>query len=218
MASKGARKPSARSAARTRTITRESPVVRHEELIRATLRCLTTLGPVGTSVRAIAKEAGVSPGLVTYHFGGKRELLVGAYAHLSDQMRRAEARALADAGDDPHERLMAFIGVGFGPEFLDEEYITARFLFWGLARTDADVARVHDEIYSSYRRALAELIEAAVGPSPENARLGFALSALLDGLWLEWCLDPRSFDPADMMQACRRMIAGAVDPSPSPGA
>jgi TetR/AcrR family transcriptional regulator, transcriptional repressor of bet genes len=206
MAPSGPPERSAPPAARPRT--RASPVVRHEELIQATLRCLTTVGPVGTSVRAIAKEAGVSPGLVTYHFGGKRELLVGAYRYLSDQMRRAEARALQDAGDDPHERLMAFIGVGFGPEFLDEGYITARFLFWGLARTDPDVARVHDEIYAAYRRALGALLEAAIGPRPENERLGFALSALLDGLWLDWCLDPRSFDPADMMAECRRMIAG----------
>lgn len=200
------------SAGRTRIITRESPVVRHEELIRATLRCLATLGPIATTVRAIAKEAGVSPSLITYHFGGKRELLMGAYNHLSEQMRDAETRALAEAGDDPRDRLMAFISVGFGPQFLDEQYITARFLFWGLARSDPDVARVHDEIYSRYRSELGLLVEAAVGPRPENDRLVFALSALLDGLWLEWCIDPESFDPADMMDACRSMIEGTVEP------
>lgn len=188
---------------------RETPVVRHEELIRATLRCLATLGPVATTVRAIAKEAGVSPSLITYHFGGKRDLLMGAYNHLSAQMREAEEEALART-DDPEERLMAFISVGFGPAFLDEQYITARFLFWGLARTDPDVGRVHDDIYATYRRRLGELVEAAVGPSPNNDRMVFALSALLDGLWLEWCLDPESFDPADMMEACRSMIAGSI--------
>jgi AcrR family transcriptional regulator len=189
---------------------RESPDVRHEELIRATLRCLATLGPVATTVRAIAAEAGVSPSLITYHFGGKQDLLMGAYNHLSAQMRGAEERALEEAGDDPQDRLMAFISVGFGPDFLDEQYITARFLFWGLARTDPDVGRVHDDIYTAYRAKLRDLLDAAVGPGPEIDRLVFALSALLDGLWLEWCLDPRSFDPADMMQACRSMIVGAT--------
>ncbi|MCW2951759.1 MAG: betI 1 [Conexibacter sp.] len=193
-----------------RVITRGLPEVRHEELIRATLRCLVTRGPVGTTVRAIASEADLSPSLITYHFGGKKELLSGAYTYLSRQMREAEAQALHAAGEDPYERLMAFLRVGFEPRFLNEEYITARFLFWGLARTDADVGRVHDEIYSSFRTMLSDLLVAAVGRGPDHDRLVFALSALLDGLWLEWCLNHESVDPEAMMHACRQMISGSL--------
>jgi AcrR family transcriptional regulator len=198
------------SAVAKRQITRALPEERHEDLIQATLRCLVTLGPVGTSVRAIAREADVSPSLITYHFGGKQALVTDAYRHLSKRMRAAEEAALAAAGDDPAERLYAFVRVGFEPPFLTEDYITARFLFWGLARTDADVGAVHDEIYSQFRGQLGALLGEVLADGSDRTRMGFALCALLDGLWLEWCLDPNAFDVDDMLAACRGMIRGEL--------
>lgn len=193
-----------------RQITRALPEERHEDLIGATLRCLVTLGPVGTSVRAIAREAGVSPSLITYHFGGKQALVTDAYRHLSDGMRAAEEAALAAAGDDPRERLYAFLRVGFEPPFLTEEYITARFIFWGLARTDADVGAVHDAIYAQFRRRLGELLGRLLHRDSDRTRVVFALCALLDGLWLEWCLNPKAFDVDDMLAACEGMLRGEL--------
>jgi AcrR family transcriptional regulator len=197
-----------RAAQPKRVITRSHPEVRHDELIQATIRCLVSNGPLGTTVRAIAAEADVSPGLITYHFGGKQSLLTGAYSYLSVQIRQAERQALEAASDDPLERLLTFLRVGFDPRFLNEEYITARFLFWGLAKSDEAVARVHGDIYSEYRRDLGELIENLVGTVSARDRLVFAMSAFLDGLWLEWLLDPECFDVDDMLAACRHMIMG----------
>jgi AcrR family transcriptional regulator len=193
---------------RTRQITRELPEVRREELMVATLTCLAELGPIATSVRAIAREAGVSPSLITYHFGTKSELVAAAYEFHSQLLGEATKEHLADAGDDPTERLSAFFRIGFDPRFLNEEYITARFLFWGLAQTDPPVAKVHNEINTRYRRDLGELLEGAVGPTPDRDALVFSLSALLDGLWLEWILDARGFDPEGVVSACWRVIHG----------
>jgi AcrR family transcriptional regulator len=219
VARSGTAKSNADSAAqRKKVITRSHPEVRHEELIQATIRCLVNNGPLGTTVRAIAAEADVSPGLITYHFGGKQSLLTGAYAYLSVQIRAAERAALDAASDDPLERLMTFLRVGFEPRFLNEEYITARFLFWGLAKSDEAVARVHAEIYAEYRRDLGELIESLVGIAAARNRLVFAMSALLDGLWLEWLLDPECFDVEDMLAACRHMITGFMADQPMPAA
>jgi AcrR family transcriptional regulator len=192
----------------SRQITRELPEVRREELMVATLRCLAELGPIATSVRAIAREAGVSPSLITYHFGAKSELIAAAYDFHSDQLRDATDEVLERAGDDPSARLSAFLRIGFDPRFLNEEYITARFLFWGLARTDEQVAKVHAAINARYRKHLGDLVEAAVGPTPDHDGLVFALTALLDGLWLEWILDTKGFDPEGVERACWRFIDG----------
>jgi TetR/AcrR family transcriptional repressor of bet genes len=193
-----------------RQITRAVPEERHEDLIRATLRCLVKEGPAGTSVRAIAREADVSASLITYHFGGKQALIVDALKALSRDMRAAEAAVLEAAGDDPEERLYAFVRVGFEPPFLTDDYITARFLYWGLARTDPDVGAAHTEIYSRYRRQLGELLEPLLGADSDRDSVVFALSALLDGLWLEWCLDHERFDVGAMLEACRGLLRGAL--------
>jgi AcrR family transcriptional regulator len=174
----------------------------------ATLRCLSELGPIATSVRAIAREAGVSPSLITYHFGAKSELIAAAYEFHSDQLRDATDEVLERAGADPSARLSAFLRVGFDPRFLNEEYITARFLFWGLARTDEHVGKVHASINARYRKNLGDLVEGAVGPTADHDGLVFSLSALLDGLWLEWMLDSKGFDPEGVERACWRFIGG----------
>jgi AcrR family transcriptional regulator len=193
-----------------RQFTRALPEERHQDLIEATLRCLVKVGPVGTSVRAIAREASVSPSLITYHFGGKQALVSDAYRHLSKQMRAAEEAALHEAGEDPSDRLYAFLRVGFEPPFLTDEYITARFLFWGLARTDPEVGAIHDEIYAGFRGRLGELLGELLDDGSDRTRVVFALCALLDGLWLEWCLDPKCFDVEDMLAACRGMLRGEL--------
>jgi AcrR family transcriptional regulator len=198
------------AAPRKRQIRRGLPEERHDDLIQATLRSLAKHGPVGTTVRAIAREADLSAGLITYHFGGKQALLIDAYRHLAQQMRQAEADVMARPFDSPSDRLDAFLRVGFEPPFLTEEYITGRFLFWVLARTDPDVGRAHAEIYDEYRRRLAELVGAVIGDDADRTRIVFGLSALLDGLWLEWCLDPECFDVDDMLEACRSVLRGGT--------
>jgi AcrR family transcriptional regulator len=204
------------SVERKRQVLRALPEERHEDLIGATLDCLVKHGPVGTTVRAIAREAGVSASLITYHFGGKQTLLTDAYRHLSRQMRAAEDEVLERPHASHLERLYSFLRVGFEPPFLTEDYITARFLFWGLARTDGDVGRVHAEIYSEYRRRLGDLLDPVLGRDVDRDRVVFGLSALLDGLWLEWCLDPECFDVDDMLDACRGMLSGSTHDAPAP--
>ncbi|MGJ0119719.1 TetR family transcriptional regulator [Williamsia sp. MIQD14] len=49
------------------------------------------------SVRTIAEEAGVSPGLVIHHFGSKEGLRAECDAHVADVTRERNRAALADA-------------------------------------------------------------------------------------------------------------------------
>lgn len=51
----------------------------------------------GASVRAIATEAGVSPGLVLHHFGSKDSLRAVCDEHVLEEIRRMKLEAVADA-------------------------------------------------------------------------------------------------------------------------
>jgi TetR/AcrR family transcriptional repressor of bet genes len=68
----------------------------------------------GATVADIAKAAGLTPGLVHYHFESKQEILLSALATLVDaQAARLEA-ALDEAGEDPAAELVAFLEVHLG--------------------------------------------------------------------------------------------------------
>jgi AcrR family transcriptional regulator len=181
---------------KTRKFTRDHPEVRRRQLIEATLRCLAELGHAGTSVRAVCARAGVSPGLVTHHFEGIDDLIAAAYAHVGDQVADMLDSAMAEAGEDPLARLRAFIDASFRPSMLDSDLLQVWLAFWSLVRRDPRIRTIHADIYGGYRQSLEKL----VGDIAESRKLDLdvrlavlGFTAMMDGLWLEYCLDPTAF-------------------------
>jgi hypothetical protein len=55
------------------------------------------------------------------------------------------------------------------------------------------------------------------GRSRFQARIAtIGLTALLDGLWLEWCLDPAGFRPAEAVALCEQWVDGVALRASSP--
>lgn len=63
----------------------------------------------GTSIRDIAKGAGLSLSVLYYYHAGKQELLHALLEDALDDCRRGCETALSVAGDDPATRLSAFV-------------------------------------------------------------------------------------------------------------
>lgn len=189
--------------------TRDQPDVRKRKLIEATAQCLAELGHAGTSVRAVAARANVSPGLVTHHFKGIDELIVATYGHVADQVAAVLNQAIDDATGGPEVKLRAFIDASFKPPVLDRDLLAVWLSFWSLVRRDPGVRKVHKQVYVDYRRRL----EALIGSIAKDRRFkidahlaALALTAMLDGLWLELCLDPTTFSTADALRIAHAWV------------
>jgi len=183
--------------------TRDLPEVRKRKLIEATAQCLAQFGHAGTSVRAVAAKANVSPGLVAHHFKGIDELIVATYDHVGQQVAETLTQAMDSAPDDPEAKLRAFIDVSFKPPVLDRDLLAIWLSFWSLVRRDPGVRKVHKKVYTDYRHRLEELIANIAHArrfkiDAHLAALGF--TAMLDGLWLELCLDPTTFSREDALR------------------
>ena len=68
-----------------------APEVRRKQLIDATITCIARKGISGTTLNAIAKEAGLSLGLANFHFKSKDALLSETLRHLATEHRAAPA-------------------------------------------------------------------------------------------------------------------------------
>jgi TetR/AcrR family transcriptional repressor of bet genes len=79
---------------------------RRAEIVRAAATVLGRQGSADTSMKEIAREAGVAPGLLHYYFESKDELLLAVAGELDRQMSEAWAAAV-EGIDDPLERLVA---------------------------------------------------------------------------------------------------------------
>src|SRR5438309_10842310 len=80
---------------------RETPAVRREALVEATLRCLKQHGHEGVSVRRISAAAGVSIGLINHHFPSKTGLVAEAYETLAMSLQELIACQAAAGSGSP---------------------------------------------------------------------------------------------------------------------
>jgi AcrR family transcriptional regulator len=185
---------------------RVEPDARRQSLIEATARVLARDGVTGASVRPIAVEAGVSPGLINHYFAGIDALIAATYSAVGEQVGNALAAAVAAAGSDPRARLTAYVTASFAPPIADRALLATWIAFWSLTGKP-QIAERHDAIYARYRQDLEALL-AECGIAPADRRLtAIAITALVDGLWLELCLSPDSFTADEARGLAERQLA-----------
>lgn len=177
--------------------TRADPDERRQSLIEATARCLAERGAAGVSVRAICAEAGVSPGLLRHYFEGVSDATAQTYRWVGAQVSEALAEAVAGAGQDPRARLIAYCAASFRHPIADPQLLATWLAFWSLSRSDPRIAEVRSEIYREFRLGIEELIGDYRPDLPDRRLPSVALTALIDGLWLELSLGQAPFTPEE---------------------
>lgn len=186
---------------------RSEPDARRLSLIEACARLLAREGIAGASVRNIAVEAGVSPGLVGHYFPGVDALIAATYAHTGARVDAALAAAVAAAGTSSRARLEAFVTASFTAPIADPELLATWIAFWSMVRARPEIAALHDEQYSGFRSQLERLLaDADVAPAELRLR-AIELTALVDGLWLELCLSPLAFTAEEAATIARAAVA-----------
>jgi len=192
--------------------TRLEPEQRKALLIEATLACLKRHGFQGASIRKICAEAGVSVGLINHHYSGKDELVAEAYLTVTGRVMQLLREAIAEAAPDARARLSAFFRASFCAELLDPQLLDAWLAFWGAVKTAEAINKAHDHSYGEYRtllaQALNDLAQEEEWADFDADLAAIALSALLDGLWLESGLNPNTFTPEQGVQICEAWVDG----------
>lgn len=184
---------------------------RRNSLIEACARVLAQQGATGASVRTICAAAGVSPGLLRHYFAGIDDLVAATYLHVGAQVGDALDAAVAAAGPDDRARLDAYVVASFRPPIADPDLLATWLAFWSLVKTSPAIAAIHADLYADYRARLADLL-GACGVAPADRRLAaIALTALVDGLWLEISLDPTTFDRAEAMRMAIRWVDATLE-------
>ena len=66
-----------------------APETRRQQLIEATIRCVANRGLAETTISTVAREAGLSQGIINLHFKSKDGLLTATLRYISDEYRAA---------------------------------------------------------------------------------------------------------------------------------
>jgi AcrR family transcriptional regulator len=156
---------------------------RQERILQAVVDLLAQRGISGVSMRAVAREAGVALGLVSYHYEDKVSLIRAALHRIEEQDL---AMVQPDRSLSPKRRLQAALRRVADPEFLTTEYLSLRLQLWALAQAHEDYEKINTAAQQRYREGLATLIQAA-RPELSQAECGRRatdIDVLQNGMWL----------------------------------
>lgn len=182
---------------------------RKQHIILTARRLLAEGSHAGVSLSSIAKEAGVSKGMLTYYFASKDELIT---ATIADHLARQEELLIAVAADrttsvrDRLERMLE-LALPSGERATDE----LRFIVevWSYAKTRPSVMELVQIAYKRFRkhgqRLLAMGAREGYVTAKDHAWVNIAINALLDGLSFQLAVD-RELDAADLRRRVLRIV------------
>ena len=175
-------------------------------------------GYEGATIHAIGKAAGLTPGLVHYHFATKHEVLIALIETLTTQLAQRYA-ARKEAASTPSERLFAFIDahVALGRD-ADPRAVAA----WNVVGSEA---LRNPEVRALYRAALARtltearaLVRACLSAegrtTREATRIAAALVSAIEGAYRVAAVQPKQLPRGYAAPMLRKMARGLIDAQP----
>ena len=164
-----------------------SKETRRLQLIEATIDSLAKRGYAETTMADVADGAGLSRGIVNFHFESKEKLLVATLQHMSEEYAAHWRGALERAGPDPAKRMAAVVAADFDRAVCTRRKLAAWCAFWGEAKSRPTYQALCGSRDDAYQNTMIELCrslarDGGYGFDPVKVALG--LSAMLEGLWL----------------------------------
>lgn len=186
---------------------------RREEILKAAYRVAARERLAGLTARAVAAEAGVSSGLVFFHFGDRDGLLVALLDWLLEvTVVGPELPALLE-GRTPEERMMSAIRRDVERLPRQRERVEMFFDFWVMGTRHGEVKRMIRAALERYRAAFRPLAQAVVDAEPERFAgvtadgLAAVAAGFIEGCALQVAMDLEHFDVDAYMRTLYALVS-----------
>lgn len=180
-----------------RTLSRDE---RRTQLIEATLSTIAECGFSRTTLTEVARRAGLSHGLVLFHFETKEKLLAETLDYLSEEHRNNWQSALATAGPAPEQRLAALVEADFRPQVCQPSRVSSWVSYWGESQSRPlylSRCGANDELYMRTLDDICAEMNARHGYATDPSRSARLIRIAIEGTWLELMTLPNPYDQAE---------------------
>ena len=171
---------------------------RRQQLIDATIKCISKKGLGSLTLADVATGAGLSQGPVNLHFDSKDNLLNETLRFLAEDYDAQFMRTLETASPEAAGTLLALMEMDLKPAVCDRKKLAVWFAFWGEVKTVPTYQKICAAYNDKYIEIMTELCSRIIsegGYDDVDARtITDALSSLTYGLWLSCLINPKSFD------------------------
>jgi len=189
---------------------------RRAEIVAAMLAVIASTGYDKATIQAVAREAGLAPGLIHYHFENKREILVALVETLAGYIEARYAQR-AEAAVTATDKLRAYLdarlahGKGANPQA-----VAAWVVIGAEAIRDPKVREAYQTAIAAEMTLLRSLLVAHMAQEGKSAsgapRLAAVLMAFIEGAFQLSSAAreamPKGYAAESAMQLVERFVAG----------
>ncbi|MBT3707581.1 MAG: Rieske 2Fe-2S domain-containing protein [Proteobacteria bacterium] len=189
---------------------------RKQQLIEATIHCISTYGLSNTTISRVTQTADLSTGIANFYFSSKKQLLLETLQSLSAEYERVIGRAFSLTGT-PRKILSNVIRARFDPQIFTAEKIAVWYAFTSESRARTEYMLICEDKDTAFMESLAGTVKVL---TEKNARadlnpiaIARALEGLLNGYWEEALFQPDDFDSSAAIDLCESFIASVFPES-----
>jgi TetR/AcrR family transcriptional repressor of bet genes len=183
--------------------------IRRKQLVEAAIAVIHEQGFANATVARIARQAGISSGMVHHYFENKDDLLFATMRHLLAELRTDAVFRLSHAAG-PEQRICAIIDACFGEGQFDEQVFSAWLALYGNARQSDRLRKIvsiyHRRLQSSLLHELRLIVSEA-----DARRISEGIGAMIDGLWLRYALTGKPDNPETPRALTRDYLAASLE-------
>lgn len=179
----------------------ESKEVRRQQLIDATIESIAQNGIAGTTMSTVTETAGLSLGIVNFHFESKQKLFEETLMFIAREYHDHCMRAYNEVGPFARERLVAIIDAHFHPDVCTHKKLAVWYAFYGEGKRRAIyrdlIDDLDDERWEMTTTLCQSIIDHGDYDCPPANQIARTLEALLDGIALNILMYPESYTASD---------------------
>jgi TetR/AcrR family transcriptional regulator, transcriptional repressor of bet genes len=161
---------------------------RRLQLIESTIATIARKGYSQATLTDVARAAGLSHGLVNFHFQSKEQLLTETLLFMAAEYQDNWRKALAAAQDSPAAQLDALIRADFNPAICTQDRLAAWCGFWGEAQSRPIYQQecgANDLEYTETMEEICARLIAEGGYRQDPVRASRIIRVTTEGTWLE---------------------------------
>jgi TetR/AcrR family transcriptional regulator, transcriptional repressor of bet genes len=184
---------------------------RRQQIVQGLLRVMAERGYERASIAEIARAAGLTPGLVHYHFTEKQEVLLTLVEQLAggvrERVKQRLARAKGGARGQVDAFLEAFLATGEGA---DPAAVSAWVTISAEAVRQPEVRAAYEKVVRADLEQLEALVAEVTGRRKART-VAAGLFAAVQGYFVLAAAAPGLIPPGSAAATVKRMAAGLLD-------
>jgi AcrR family transcriptional regulator len=186
---------------------------RRSQLIRAAYKVVGQKGYYDFTIRDIAREAGLSTGLVHYYFKNREDLLINLLKEMNANLKHYLNKALSEL-EDPRDKLLVFCDQAFNLMDREKAYFSVLIDFWGQINHNNRIRQANIKLFQSYRDEIAAILKEGAAKDVfmvvDVKFTSVIIISLIQGTIIQYVIDNAAFDYREYTGRIKEQILSIV--------